>query len=63
MVNIVYTLAAMILTLMLIDYIVDKITKIVVMNKLKKSLNKLADSIVEAIDEIDEEEVEEDERD
>lgn len=59
MVNIVYTLAAILLGLMLLDYIVDKITKVVLTIKLKKSLNKLSITINEMLEDAELEKEEE----
>ena len=61
MVNIVYTLAAMLLTLMLIDYIVSKISKFILNRKITKRINYLSEKIIEEIERIEKEEEENEE--
>lgn len=61
MVNIVYTLAAILLGLMLLDYIVSKISKFILTRKITKGINHLSEKIIEEIEKIEKEEEENEE--
>lgn len=60
--QIAFTLATILLGLMLLDYIVDKASKIIMVRKITKGINKLANDIKIEIEKKDEEEVDKDER-